>query len=211
MFLIFKRENPYGPVIFYSLDDIKKSIKSGEIYGEYKWDSENKCHIKNKYKDFEIIENPEFPIELCDKYSVIENIIFDIGNSYNNTYYFMDKHSYAHGDWSWPTEDGTKLIFNDLNSVKKYCKDIVQNETYLDGQEDMDRINDTKLVIKKMNKLAGDNLELHEKIVDNDEEYDKDHDYYECYERRNNDTEDKVSFEIGNDFYVCFTISKIKE
>ncbi len=209
MFLIFKRENPYGPVIFYSLDDIKKSIKSGEIYGEYKWDSENKCHIKNKYKDFEIIENPEFPIILCDKYSVIENIIYDIGDSYNNTYYFMDKHSYAHGVWSWPTEDGTKLIFDNLIDMKYYCKDIVRNGRYLNGSNDMCRINDMKLIVKKMNKLAGDNLELHEKIVDNDKEYNEYHEYYS--DRNNNDTEDKIEFKIGNDFHVSFTISKIKE
>ncbi len=51
MFLIFKRENPYGPVIFNSLDDIKKAVET-EVYGEYNYDKEKECEIKNKYEDF---------------------------------------------------------------------------------------------------------------------------------------------------------------
>ncbi len=119
----------------------------------------------------------------------------------------MDKHSYAHGVWDWPTIDGTKLIFNDLIEIKKYCKNVVYEETYLCGQDDMDRAYDIKLVIKKMNKLAGDNLDLHEKIIEKEGEYDENNDYYG---HDNDDTEHKVKFEIGNDFYVSFTISKIK-
>jgi hypothetical protein len=39
-------------------------------------------------------------------------------------YYLLDDHHYVHGVWVLPSVDGTKIIFNNLESMKKYCKSI---------------------------------------------------------------------------------------
>lgn len=213
MYLIFKRENPYGVVIFNSLDQIEKAVKN-EIYGERKYDKKNKMRLQNDYIDFTIIKNLEFPYKLCDNNSYIKNIILHVNQQ--KKYYLLDEHHYAHGVWDYSGFDGKKLIFNDLIEMKKYCENVVNQLSYLNGYYDNDRISDLELINLKFNKLkdyqildsktepvtetASEtatktiSLELQEKI-----------DYCNGID----ENEDKIHFSVGNDFYVDFTISKI--
>ena len=194
MYLIFKREDPYGIVAFHSLNDIENAVKK-EIYGEYNYDEKTETLLKNNYTDFTIIKNPEFPYTICDNYyKDIGNIILDV--SEQKQYYLLDEHHYAHGVWDWPTMDGKKLIFNDLIEMKKYCEDIVDKTPYLDGCEDSDYLSDLEQIDIKFNVLE-DYKNL------NDNKLQKE---IPC----SIDDQDNIHFTIGNDFYVDFTISKIK-
>lgn len=219
MYLIFKRANPYGVIAFDTLDDIKEAVET-EVYGKYNNDKTGIIGSPNNYADFTIISNPTFPYKLCNNYSPIKNIIFDVSETPNTEYYLLFEHHYAHGVWDYPAVDGIKYIFNDLESIKEYCKSVQKKLSYLNGNIDDDYYLDEQLIDKKFDELPNhkdkDNLhssgwyanmlnnclERNEKIYNNIS--------LEKFKLIQDYQENGFNFEIGNDFYVDFRIYKIK-
>lgn len=221
MYLIFKRVNPYGVIAFDTLDNIKEAVKT-EVYGKYNNDKTRISGSPNNYDDFTIISNPSFPYKLCDDYNLIKNIILDVSENTNSNpeYYLLEEYHYAHGVWDYPTVDGTKIIFNDLESIKEYCKSVQKKLCYLDGNTDDDYYLDEQLIDKKINELPNfkenDNLypsssyaNMFIQCLGRDEETYKNISF-EKFKQIQHYQENGFDFEIGNDFYVNFTIYKIK-
>ena len=149
MYLIFKRKNPYGIVKYNSLDEIKEAVEK-EIYGKYKYNTKKGTELKNNYEDFEIIKEPSFPYKLCDDNSGpgIKNIILEVNREKN--YYLLDENKYAHGVWNWPSIDGTKIIFDDPKQIKEYCKNIVNETSYMN---DSNSVSDNDLIVNKIKNI----------------------------------------------------------
>lgn len=224
MYLIFKRTNPCEVISFNSLDDIKEATKTG-VYGKYNYDGTRINGSPNDYSDFTIISNPKFPYELCDNYSPMKNIILDTSNNPLLTYYLLDEHRFAHGDWTYPSIDKKKLIFDDLIKVKKYCKSVSENLSYMyfDNCDDPKQT-DNELIDEKINELENHkkkNIVDFEFRIRNSEEtfkrllkeYEKDFNSisFEKFKLMGYKKEKcEINFDIGNDFFVNFTISKIK-
>lgn len=187
MFLIFKRQNIFDIVMFKSLDEIKNSIKKGENYGKSNYDEINNCELKNKFKDFKIIKNPEFPYMLYNNISynnVIpvnnKHIILDESdNKENKKYYSMhikfmvDRVINSHTSLLTGV---MSLIFDDLLNMKHFCNFIINKQIYSHGIKN-NNINNYKLIEQEINKL--------------------------------NNTKE-VNFSIGNSFYYEFYLSKIE-
>jgi hypothetical protein len=214
MYLIFKRVNPYGVIAFDTLDDIKEHTKT-EVYGKYNHDES-----PNDYSDFKLISNPEFSYTLCDgHYKYVENVILDVSMNTSTEYYLLDEHQYAHGIWDHPSEDGKKIIFDNLKSMKKYCKSVKDNLCYMYDINNEDSNSDDKLIDEKFDELPN---------------YDKIYNFYPSFsytdmfnyclkhyfKTYNNISLEKfkiiqnyqkncLNFEIGNDLIVNFTILKI--
>lgn len=227
MYLIYKRVNPCGVVAFDTLNDIKEAIET-EVYGKYNHDKTRISGSPNDYIDFTIISNPSFPYKLCDEHDSVKNIILDVSENLNSNpnpnpnpeYYLLCVHHYAHGVWDYPTVDGTKIIFNDLKSMKEYCKRIQEKLCYLDGNTDDDRYLDEQLIDEKIDELPNceekDNLypsSSYTYILNHCLKHDKktyDNISLEKFKLIQHYQENGFDFTIGNDFFVDFTIYKIK-
>ncbi len=181
MYLIYKR-NIHNLVIFNSLDDIKKAVTE-DIYGKCK--SSSKSNQKNVFEAFKIVDNPSFPIQLCNNYSIIANIIFKVDD--NKNYYLFDENHYAHGVWEMPGIDGTKTVFNNIIKMEEYCDRILRNTSYLPSCDDYSDEDD-----ENCNTSVNDIILKKKKFM-------------ELTKSGIND----VSFTIGDDFYCDITIKKI--
>ena len=219
MYLIYKRVNPRGVISFDTLDDIKEAVET-EVYGKYNYDKSIILGTLNNYADFTIISNPTFPYELCDDYNSIKNVILDVSEKPNLEYYLLYEHHYAHGVWNYPTVDGTQIIFNDLKSMKEYCESVQKKLCYLNGNTDDDYYLDEQLINEKFDelpnykekenlwpsdhytKMLNYNLERYEEIYKNIS--------LEKFKLIKDYQESGFDFTIGNDYYVDFTIYKIK-
>ncbi len=192
MFLILKRQNLFRVVTFKSLDEIKNSIKEGEEYGEFNYDKKNKCEIKNKFEDFKIIKNPNFPYMLYNNISYNDvipvnnenvnnaNIILDESdNKGNKKYYVMHIHFIINGLISTQLSIGVMaLIFNDLLNMKHFCNFIINKQIMLHGNRN-NTIDNYKLIEEEINKLNDINTK-------------------------------KVNFKVGDSAYYEFYLSKIE-
>ncbi len=132
MYLIYKRLNPTSVILFNSLDEIKEATKT-EVYGKYNPDETRSSGTENNYSNFELISNPTFPYVLSKGYNCVQNVILDVSKNTAPEYYLLDDFEYAHGDWSWPSIDGDKIIFDNLDEMKKYCINVQKNMRYLDN------------------------------------------------------------------------------
>lgn len=203
-------KNIYTVVLFNSLNEIKEALEK-DIYGEYKYCKKTKKELKNNYEDFEIISNSIFPYELCNNYSHIKNIILNISEKPICNYYLLNEHHYTQGVNDYQSNDGKKLIFDNLIDMKKYCESKINELPYIkfyfnDGSDLNCKEEDYKKIDVKFNMLKDyqdlnldfkiTNLELKNKINN--------------YSDSNFDNDEKIKFTIGNDFYVEFTIKKIK-
>lgn len=75
----------------------------------------------------------------------------DVSENPNIEYYLLDEHRYAHGVWDYPIRDGTKFIFNNLESMKEYCKSVQKNLCYLYDNRNDDYYLDEQLIYKIKN------------------------------------------------------------
>lgn len=170
MYLIYKHVNPSSVILFNSLDDIKESIKT-EVYGKYNHDKTRISGSENNYLDFKLISNPTFPYILCDNYcKYIKNDILNIYENQKSEYYLLEEHQHAHGVWDFTSVDCKKIIFDDLESMKKYYKSVKEKLQYIyrDYYNDVDDdISDDKLIDKKFNEL----LNYKEKVNSHDSNY----------------------------------------
>lgn len=219
MYLIFKRSNPYGVIAFDTLNNIKEAIEN-EVYGKYNYDETMILGSHNNYNDFTIISNPTFPYKLCDDCNSMKNIILDVSNNPEIEYYLLVEHHSAHGVWAYPTIDGIKFIFDDLNTMKEYCKSVQEKLHYLYGDEDDDIILDKKLIDKKFDELSNykekDNLypsSIYENMLNDclkiDEKTFKNISLKK-FKLLQHYQENSFDFQIGNDYYVTFIVYKIK-
>jgi hypothetical protein len=202
------------------LDDIKEAVET-EVYGKYNRDETRISGSPNNYTDFTLITNPSFPYKLCDDYNSVKNIILDVSENPKSEYYLLYEHHYAHGVWDIPTVDGTKIIFNDLKSMKEYCKSVQEkiNYMWMDGEDNeyqldeqlIDKIFDELPDYKEKNNLYTSSsytnmlnhcLERDEKTYNNIS--------LEKFKQIQHYQENGFDFTIGNDFFVNFTIYKIK-
>lgn len=239
MYLIFKRLNPTSVILFNSLDEIKEATET-EVYGKYISDETRSSGTENNYSNFELISNSTFPYVLCEGYNYIKNIILDVSKKTGSEYYLLDEYEYAHGDWNWPSIDGKKIIFDDLNEMKKYCKSVQENLRYLDGDclpgdclsgdcLPGDCLSDYKLDEKlidekfiELENYKGGNYP--EGLTQRDSKFYTYH-YNKTIKKYEKDYKnvslekfklvldymhEAFNFTIGNDFHVDFTIHKIK-
>jgi hypothetical protein len=95
---------------------------------------------------------------------------------------------YAHGIWDQPKADTTIIIFNNLNEIKNYCENKINDTRYFDQYNKLD---DYQILNKNLSKLTDLNNNI---------------DYNNII---NNENESFIEFTIGDDLFIDFTVSKI--